>query len=198
MMNNLPTFSQINPLTIEPAVLTLLSENRKKLDALLALKHTFTWQTLMQPLEDMKDELSQYWSPVAHLHSVMESDELRKAYNTSLQHITTYYTELSQNENLYNAISIILNSNEFATLNSAQQKIIQNNIRDFKLAGIHLSKEKKARIAELQMQLCQLTTTFSENILDATQGFTIHLKDSDVLKGLPETALQLAIDNAKL
>lgn len=197
-MNHLPTFSQIDPSTIEPTVLAILADNKKKLDTLLTQKKGFTWQNLMQPLEDMNDNLHQYWSPVAHLHSVMESDDLRKAYHATLQHITAYHTEISQNEDLYNAISSIANSAEFANLNPAQQKILQNDIRDFKLAGIHLSKEKKARIAELQVQLCQLTTTFSENILDATQGFTIHLKNKEKLEGLPATALQLATDNAKL
>lgn len=195
---NLPNFSNIDPSTIEATVLSLLNMNRKKLADLLAQPQPFTWDNLMQPFEDMNDSLNQYWSPISHVHSVLESEDLRKAYNASLPHITTFHTELSQNEQLFNAISSIANSKEFATLDAAQKKIIENDIRDFKLAGIHLPPDKKARIAELQMELCQDMTKFSENVLDATQAFTIHLSDKNKLAGLPETALQLAMDNAKL
>jgi len=196
-MNHLPTFSNIDSSTIESTVLALLAENQKKLEDLLS-EENFTWNNLMQPFEDMSDDFSQYWSPISHLHGVMETESLRKAYNAALPHITAYHTALSQNEKLYNAISAIANSKAFATLNPAQQKIIENDIRDFKLAGIHLPPDKKLQIAELQLQLSQLSTTFSEHILDATQAFTIHVKDKDMLQGLPASAMQLAIDNAKL
>ena len=176
----LPRFSEIDPPTIESNTMTLLDSNRKKLQTLLSQPTPFTWANLMQPLEDMNDDLSKFWSPISHLHSVKESEALRKAYNASFPHLTTYHTELSQNENLFNAISSMANSKEFATLDTAQQKVIENDIRDFKLAGINLPADKKARVAELQLNLCNLMTKFSENVLDATQGYTIHITDKNV------------------
>lgn len=195
--DQLPVFSKINPATIENDVTVILNENRKKLDSLLAQEQPYTFDNLMQPLEEMSDELTRYWSPVAHLHSVMETESLREAYNKSLPAITTYHTEISQNKKLFNAVSTLATNKEFSSLTPAQQKIIENDLRDFKLAGVNLPDDKKARVAELQLQLCQLMTTFSENILDATQGFTLHITDENKLQGLPEQAIKLAIDNAK-
>jgi oligopeptidase A len=192
----LPTFTAIKPTDIEPAIQSILDANRKKLTALLA-EQPYTFANLMQPLENMSDELSRYWSAVSHLHSVKETDDLRAAYNAALPHITAYQTELSQNEKLFNAISDIANSKEFAALDPAPKKIIENDVRDFKLAGVNLPADKKTRMAELQLLLCQAATKFSENVLDATQGFTVHITDKNMLAGLPEHALQLAIDNAK-
>lgn len=193
----LPQFKQIDPSQIETNIRQLLHENREWLAKLLAQPQPYTWDNLMRPLEEMNDKLHNDWSPISHLHAVMESEELRKAYNETLPSLIDYHSELSQNEKLFAAISSITTSSEFSTLNSAQRKIIQNDIRDFKLSGVHLSPDKKARFAALQQQLSQLMTTFSENLLDATNAWHLHLTDKELIKGLPEQAIQLAIDNAK-
>lgn len=193
----LPRFRDIDPAKIEPNIGELLAKNRQKLNSLLSQSHAYTWDNLMQPLEDMGDELSKAWSPVGHLHSVLQSEELRKAYNAVLPHLTEYHTEISQNVDLFKAISSIADSKDFANLNPAQRKIIENDIRDFKLAGIHLAADKKSRLAELQQQLSQLTTKFSENLLDATNAWIYHTTDAAALEGLPQQAMQLAKDNAK-
>ncbi len=195
--DQLPRFSTIDPSRIQSDIRELLTLHRQKIANLLSQGMPYTWHNLMQPLEELSDELNKIWSPISHLHSVMESAALRKAYNDTLPLITEYQTELSQNEPLFNAIAAIANSDAFATLNPAQRKIIENDIRDFKLAGIHLPADKKAQIAGLQQELSQLTTTFSENILDATHAWIWHTTDVDKLKGLPDQALQLAIANAK-
>ncbi|HLB42913.1 MAG TPA: M3 family metallopeptidase [Gammaproteobacteria bacterium] len=195
--NSLPQFAAIKPATIEANVRSLLEHHRQQLQALLSQPQPYTWDNLMQPLEIMDDKLNQYWSPIAHLHAVMESDELREAYNKSLPLLTEYHTEVAQNEILYQAIESLANSTEFSQLNPAQKKIIENDLRDFRLAGIHLPPDKKARMAELQKQLSQLTTKFSENILDAAQHWILHLTDFHAVKELPPQALQLTIDNAK-
>ncbi len=193
----LPKFQAIVPEQIESAIQEKITENKQALAQLLAQGGPYTWENLMHPLENMSDELNKLWSPISHLHSVAETESLRKAYNAALPLLTEYHTEISQNEALFKAISSIADSPQFASLDPAQQKIISNDIRDFKLAGIHLPAEQKARLAELQKELTQLTTTFSEHVLDATQGFTITITDQHTLAGLPHQALQLAIDNAK-
>jgi oligopeptidase A len=195
--DKLPQFKDIQPKLIESNLRNLLAKHRTKLKTLLFSDGPYHWDNLMQPLEDMSDELSQFWSPIGHLHSVAETEALRDAYHHSLPLITDYHTEMSQNEKLFNAISSIANSPEFAKLEPAQRKIIENDIRDFKLAGIHLPADKKARLATLQQELSLLTTKFSENLLDATNAWTHHVTDEKELDGLLPQALQLARDNAK-
>jgi oligopeptidase A len=192
----LPSFSTIKPDQIEPQFKSLLERNRKKINGILAAP-TYTWETLMQPLEDINNELENLWSPITHMHSVMESEELRDAYNKTLDHLTEYYTEISQNEALYKAIKSLIQSEEYTQYTDAQKKILENDMRDFKLSGVHLPADKKARLADLHHELSRLCTRFSENLLDATNGWILHLKDDSQLKGLPQQALQLAIDSAK-
>lgn len=193
----LPAFSQIDPQQIEPTIATLLEKNRKKLTHLLSQPQPYTWSNLMEPLEDMNDELSKTWSPISHLHSVKENDALRDAYNKVLPILTEYHTEISQNKALFEAIASIAASPEFNQLNPAQRKIIENDLRDFKLAGIHLADADKAKLAQLEQKLSQLMTKFSENLLDATHAWTLHFPDTTRLAGLPAQALQLAEQNAQ-
>lgn len=194
----LPRFKDILPGEIKTTTESILSKNKQEIADLLKQPQPYTWNNLMQPQENMGDRLAHIWSPIGHLHATMETEALRKAYNDVLPILTEYYTDISQNEALYHAIASIKKSDEFASLTPAQQKIIENDLRDFELAGIHLDTEKKAHMAELQQQLSKLTTTFSEHILDATQGFIMHITDEAKLAGLPQQARDLAIENAKL
>ncbi len=193
----LPRFSEIHAFEIEDAIKTLLDNHRSQLASLLANPDGFTWDNLMDPLEEMGNELHNAWSPISHLHSVMESEALRDAYNNTLEHLTQFHTEMSQNEPLFRAILSLTESPAFASYTPAQKKTLENELRDFKLSGIHLSSDKKARLAELNHELSRLTTKFSENILDATNAWALHLTDKEQLKGLPPQALQLAADSAK-
>lgn len=193
---NMPHVKPISLTHIKSQLTNMLKTNLGTIETLLRQTH-FTWDNLMQPMEDINDELNKFWSPIAHLHAVMETDELRKLYNEILPLLTEYHTTISQNENLYQAISKIFESKDFAHLNQAQRKIIENDLRDFKLAGIHLSGKDKARFSALQQELSKATTLFSENILDATQHFFMHFHDRKDLAGLPEQAFKLAQENAK-
>lgn len=194
---NLPHERPIDLSKIKPKITEILNRNQTAIKALLAQPEPFTWENLMQPMEDMNDELSKAWSPIAHIHAVMETDELRKIYNEMLPILTEYHTAISQNEELYQAILKIFKAKDFAQLTPAQRKIIENDIRDFKLAGIHLPPAEKKRFAMLQKELSVAMTTFAENILDATQHFFMHFKDASSLEGLPAQALKLAQDNAQ-
>lgn len=191
---NLPSFKTIKPEAIQPELTAILQRNREKLHAILR-EGTFTWGNLMQPIEDMEDELSKYWAPISHLHSVMETESLRAAYNQALPLLTDYHTEISQNEELYKAISSL--SSKMQQYDPAQRKIIENDLRDFKLSGVHLSPEKKEEMAKLQKELTHYMTKFSENTLDATQAWYLHITDVNELAGLPSQALQLAKENAE-
>ncbi|WP_423063285.1 oligopeptidase A [Candidiatus Paracoxiella cheracis] len=193
----LPLFSTINPVEIEPRLDHILQANRQHVQQILQQGDHFTWENLMQPLEDLEDELNEFWEPIAHLNAVVNSPELRDAYNASLPKITEYYTELSHNQELYEAISSIGHELEYQRLNSAQRKVIDNELRDFKLSGIALPAAKKQRFAELCKQLSQLCSKFEENVLDATQGWTKHITDEKKLAGLPEHAIAAAKQTAE-
>lgn len=191
-----PQFSEILPQHIEPAIKQIIAEDRAKLTTLLS-QPSFTWDNLMVPLEEMHDRLSKAWSPVSHLHAVMQNDALRQAYNTCQPLLTEYHTELMQNESLYQAIQSIASSPAYQTLNPAQKKVIDNDLRDFQLAGVHLPPSAKARFGELQKQLAKLTTHFAENVLDATQAWTLHVTHEDALQGLPEQTIKMLAQNAE-
>ncbi len=195
--DSLPHFQHIDLASIQPTIIQLIENNKENLKTLLSQPQPYTWDNLLQPLEEAADELNKVWSPISHLQAVVNSDELRQVYNTVLPLLTDYYTEISQNEELYKAVLAIAPSDALKTFNSAQRKIIENDLRDFKLAGIHLSLEKKSRLQTLQNELTQLMTKFSENLLDATQAWHLHITDKEQLRGLPPQALQLAIDHAK-
>ena len=191
-MTGLPPFSRITAEHVEPAIDTLLAENRKAVEALLAATEDYTWDNLIQPLEDMDDRLSRVWSPISHMNSVVNSEALRAAYNACLPKLSEYGTEMGQNVRLYQAYKAIRDSKQYEQLDTAQKKVIDNALRDFHLSGVDLPDDKKARFKKIQQQLSQLTTKFEENVLDATQGWTKHIDDETRLAGLPESACAMA------
>ena len=191
-MTGLPPFSRITAEHVEPAIDTLLAENRKAVEVLLAATEDYTWDNLIQPLEDMDDRLSRVWSPISHMNSVVNSEALRAAYNACLPKLSEYGTEMGQNVRLYQAYKAIRDSKQYEQLDTAQKKVIDNALRDFHLSGVDLPDDKKARFKKIQQQLSQLTTKFEENVLDATQGWTKHIDDETRLAGLPESACAMA------
>src|SRR5687768_16771143 len=155
---DLPNFSAIKTNQIESAIRSLLDENRSKLAALLNAGAN-TWQTLVVPLEEMQHRLSRTWSPVGHMNGVVNSDELRAAYNACLPLLTAWHTDLAQNAALYQAYEFIL-KNEGAALSPAQRKLLQNALRDFRLAGVALPDERKREFKALMEKLTTLQSKF--------------------------------------
>ena len=191
-MSGLPPFAQIKPEHVEPAIDSLLAENRRTVEQLLSGTNEYTWDNLVQPLEDMDDRLSRAWSPVSHMNSVMNSEALRDAYNACLPKLSEYGTEMGQNVGLYQAYKAVKDSSDYDRLDTAQKKVIENALRDFHLSGVDLPNDKKDRFKEIRQQLSQLTTKFEENVLDATQGWTRQVEDEARLAGLPESAQAMA------
>ena len=191
-MTGLPPFQHIKPEHVEPALDEVIKHNREQLQKLLKENEHYTWDNLIQPLDDMDDRLGRIWSPVSHMNSVVNSDELRDAYNNCLPMLSEYSTEMGQNVELYEAYQSIKDSPEYETLDLAQKKIIDNALRDFHLSGIDLPEEKKKRYREIRQQLSKLTSKYEENVLDATQAWSKHIEDEAQLAGLPESALAMA------
>ncbi|MGZ5075991.1 MAG: oligopeptidase A [Methylobacter sp.] len=193
----LPMFSKIKPEHVVPAIDQLLAEARSSVEQHLQATQHYTWENLIEPLENVDDKLNKTWSPVSHMNSVVNSDELRDAYNACLPKLSAYSTEMGQNETLFKAYRFIAESDEFATLDTAQQKIIRNALRDFKLSGIDLDDEKKQRYKEISQELSALASNYEENVLDATNAWTKLIRDEQDLAGLPESAMAQAKQTAE-
>lgn len=188
----LPAFSKIQPSHIETAIDQMLADNRKKVEEIIEGLANPSWDSLVAPLEEMNDRLAKAWSPVSHMNSVVNSDELRDAYNACLPKLSQYWTEMGQNQALYQAFNELAQSDAFSDLNEAKQKAISNTLRDFRLSGIALNVDDQQRYAQLQQKLSELTTKFSENVLDASNAWNKLLDQESELEGLPPMALAAA------
>jgi len=186
----LPPFSEITPELITPAIDELLKQGRDQVAALASDTQKATWDEVVAPLDTANDALSQAWSPVSHMNSVVNSDGLRDAYNENLAKLSEYWTELGQNKGLFNAFQRVAEQSQ--GLDAAQKKALEHNLRDFRLSGIDLPEQDQQRFAKIQKRLSELTTKFSENVLDATQGWEKHITDAAELAGMPEMSLAAA------
>jgi len=195
--STLPQFSKIKPEHVEPAIDSLLAEARSIVEQHLQATTEFTWENLIEPVENIEDKLNKAWSPVSHLNSVINTDELRDAYNACLPKLSEYSTEMGQNKALFNAYQQIEESDNYSSLDTAQQKIITNALRDFRLSGIDLDTDKQQRYKQISQELSRLSSKYEENLLDATNAWSKHITDPELLTGLPETALTLAKQTAK-
>jgi oligopeptidase A len=190
----LPRFSDIKIEHITPAVDELLSRNRALMAQLLVEVSAPTWENFVQPFEDANEQLSRAWGQVGHLNMVMNSPELRDVYNANLPKVTQYYAELSQNLALFEAYKTLRESDAYATLNAAQQKILANELRDFRLGGAELPQAQKARFMAIQEELSALCSKFSDNLLDATNAFSCLITNENELSGIPEDERQVAAE----
>jgi oligopeptidase A len=195
--SGLPRFSEIKPEHVAPAIELLLDENRALITRLLADDSLPTWDSFVRPMEDANERLGRAWGPVGHLNAVMNSPELRDAYNSTLPKITAYYAELGQNLALFQKFKALRNSAEFAGLSAARKKIIENELRDFRLGGAELPDDKKTRYLAVQERQSELSSRFSDNILDATNEYTLVIENRGELNGLPEDVLQTAREAAQ-
>jgi oligopeptidase A len=193
--SGLPRFSGIRPEHVAPAIDRLLEEARAAMQR--AETAAPSWDAFVRPLEDATERLSRAWGQVEHLHGVLDSPPLREAYNASLPRITQFWTELGQNQRLFEKYRALRASPEFAQLAPARRKMVENALRDFRLGGAELPAELKPRYAAIQEELASLQAKFSENVLDATNAYTILIDDEKRLAGIPADAVQAARDLAQ-
>ena len=195
--SGLPRFADVKPEHVTPAVDALLEQNRTLVARLLADKDTYSWNAFVLPMEDANEQLSRSWGQVSHLNSVLNSPELREAYNDNLPKITQYYAELSQNQHLFEKFKQLKGSREYMLLTPAQKKIVENELRDFKLGGAELPENQKARFMQIQEELAQYSAKYEENLLDATNAFGLYIEDKSELAGIPDDVLEAAQEAAK-
>lgn len=190
--SDLPRFADIRAEHVSPAIAALLEENRAVIAGLEKNTGPVTWDRFVEPLENATEKLGRAWGIVGHLNAVVDTPEMRAAYNENQPAITEFWTELGQNLTLFAGYKALQQAPEFASLPQARKTIIQNAIRDFRLSGAELAEDKKLRYAEIQEKQAALSTKFSENLLDATNDYGLFIEDVAELKGLPEDVLQAA------
>ncbi|MFA0240155.1 MULTISPECIES: oligopeptidase A [Vibrio] len=189
---DLPPFSQIKPEHVKPAVEQVIEECRNKIEQVLEGNTSPSWDNLVAPIEEVDDRLGRIWSPVSHMNSVMNSDELRDAYESCLPVLSEYGTWVGQHKGLFEAYKAIKASEAFSALNQAQQKTITDALRDFELSGIGLPADEQHRYGEISKRQSELGSQFSNNVLDATMGWSKQVTDVAELAGMPESALAAA------
>ena len=195
--SGLPRYAEVRPEHVTAAVDTLLQQNRDVVAKLLANKAAPSWENFVQPMDDANEQMSRAWGQVSHLNAVMNSAELREVYNENLPKITQYYAELGQNIELFAKYKALRASKEFNALSPARKKITENELRDFRLSGADLADDKKARFLEIQEELSKVCSRFSDNILDATNDFSLLIEDEAEVSGIPADDLQAAVEAAQ-
>jgi oligopeptidase A len=190
--SGLPRFSEIRPEHVAPAIDRLLAEGRAVIEQVTAAEVPDAWDAFITPLEDANERLSRAWGQVAHLHAVLDSPALREAYNARLPRLTQYWTELGHNERLFEKYRRLRASAAYAALPRSRRKQVDDALRDFRLGGAELPPAEKARFGAIQDELAQLGARFSENLLDATNAFTLLIEDRGRLSGLHDDVLEAA------
>lgn len=190
-LSGLPRFSAITADQVKPALEQAIAHCKEVIEQAVSAQ-VYSYQSLVLPIEEADDALSRIWSPISHMNSVVSNDELRAAHDACLPLLSEYGTWVGQHQGLYAAYQAIQDSDEFSQLEQAERKVISNGVRDFKLSGVALDAEKKARYAEIQARLADLSSSFSNNVMDATLAFQQHITDKHELAGLPDSALAAA------
>ena len=196
--SGLPPFSSVKPECIKEAVVSAIEKCKKTIiDVSEKFKAEPTWDNVVAPVEKSDDLLSKVWSVVSHLNSVNNTPELRAVHDECLPILSEFSTWAGQYKPYFEVLKKIESSDAFSLLSKPQQKAIKNSIRDFKLSGIDLNEADQKTYAQIESKLSELTSRFSNNVLDATHGYTLHVTELEKLKGLPEGALKLAKNEAE-
>ncbi|WP_390595092.1 M3 family metallopeptidase [Simiduia litorea] len=183
-----PPFNEFTPAQAQAAVVTVIAQNREAIDAVVAAGLNRPAVEVLRELEAIDDRLSRLWSPIGHLNAVQNSEALRKVYEASLAELTQYGSDMGQHQGLYELYSQIQASPEFSDFSQAQKRAVELALRDFTLAGIALAPEQQAQFKAIKKRLSELSNQFSNNVLDATQGWHLHVTDEKQLAGLPGNA----------
>jgi oligopeptidase A len=186
--SGLPRFDAVQPEHVTPAIRQLLDENRALIDRLIAPDTVPTWDAFVQPMLDAGERLSRAWGIVGHLHSVNDVPPWREAYNGMLPEVSSFFADLGQNLALFAKYKALAEGAEFATLSAPRRRIIENELRDFRLSGAELPEDQKPRFKEIQEEMSALGAKFSENVLDATNAHAEWIESEAELAGLPEDA----------
>ena len=192
----IPEYAAIQPEDIAPAIEHLLEQAQLAVNHATSPSTPSTWEALAEPLEDATEALGRSWGAISHLNSVADTPALRTAYGAMLPEVTAFFSSLGQNLALYEKFKALKNDTSFAKLSLAQQKVIENSLRDFRLGGAELADDQKPRFSKIQDEQAQLGKAFSDHVLDATDGFVHLIENEAELAGLPPDAIEAAAETA--
>ncbi|MCZ6873909.1 MAG: M3 family metallopeptidase, partial [bacterium] len=193
---SLPRFDLIQTTHVAPAVRQLLSELEERLEQ-LEKNALPSWEGLVEPLESLSDRLSTMWGIVGHLMGVQNSEALREVYQEVQPEIVRFSLRVGQSSVIFQTLKAIRDSTLWQSLESAQHRIIDALILDATLAGVGLDGQARERFNEIQQQLAELGTQFSNNVLDATKEFSITLRTPAEIAGLPPSLLEMTAQAAR-
>jgi oligopeptidase A len=192
----LPRFGEIMPGHVGPAVDYLLAEARSTIERVAAVAAKPTWESFVEPLADVQDRLERAWGQANHLNAVVNTPALREAYNANLPKITAFHTEFGQDERLFAGYRALAAASGFERLEPARKRLIENELRDFRLAGAELDAPAKARFKTVEEELAQLASRFEDNLLDATNDYALYVESEVELAGVPADVLAAAREGA--
>ena len=190
--SGLPRFDAIRAEHVSPAVDDLVAHARAIVEAVAADTRPATWGSVVEPLDDTLDRIERAWGAVHHLNGVVSTPALREAYHTNLPKVTAFYTDLAQDERLYARYQALRASSPFSSLDAAKRKLIENELRDFRLGGAGLPAAQKAQLKAMEEELADLSARFDDNALDATNDFALYIDDEARLSGIPDGVLAAA------
>ncbi|HVR39799.1 MAG TPA: M3 family metallopeptidase [Thermoanaerobaculia bacterium] len=187
--SGLPRLDAIRPEHVRPAIDLLVLAARNAIDAVATDPRPATWDNVAEPLADALDRLNRAWAAVQHLNAVVSTPALRDAYHASLPEITAFFADLAQDSRLFQRYRALAESPSFAALDAAKQRAIENDLRDFRLGGAELPRERKARFKAVEEELAELSARFDDNLLDATNAWALYVEDETQLAGVPRDVL---------
>jgi oligopeptidase A len=188
----IPLFDKIKSHHLVPAIQKIIIDNETTIKNIENIQDSEISYEFVKELSKIDYRLSNAWSQIGHLNSVCNSQEFRVEYNKCKDLITDYYSNISQNVKVFNLYVKLKESSLFAELTSIQQKVIDNEIRDFKLGGVNLALEEQAKYKKIQSKLSKLASKFEENVLDETNQYFLHIEDSEHVRGIPDDVLEQA------
>ncbi|MGH7434288.1 MAG: oligopeptidase A, partial [Polyangiaceae bacterium] len=198
--DGLPRYDGLSPAHAEPAIDTILADNRAAVERILAGRDASaepSWEGLVEPLIDLEERLTRAWGPVGHMFGVAATPEWRAAYGACLPKVTQYQIDLSQDARLYKAYEAFATGSGFARLSETRQKIVHDALRDFRLSGVALEGEARARFGQIVRRLSELGAKFQENVIDSVKAWSKHVTDAGRLRGMTGHGQALARDRAK-
>ena len=195
--STLPRFGAVRAGHVEPAVDKLIADARATIERLAALDTGPTWENFVEPLDDANEKVARAWSQVSHLNAVVNSPQLRDAYNKALPKVTQFFTEQGQDQRLHAGFKALRASGAFEAFARARKRHVENELRDFRLGGAELPPPQKVRFLEIQEELAKLGSRFQDNVLDATNDFGLYIADGAELSGIPQDVIDTAREAAK-
>jgi len=194
--SGLPRFDVVQPAHVTPAIDALVTQVREAVEGVATSTAAATWASVVEPMANALDRLDRAWGAVRHLNAVLDTPALREAYNAALPKVVALYTDIGQDLRLYDRYRALRAAPGYATLDEAQRKLIENELRDFKLGGAELPEDRKARFKALQEELADWSTQFSEHLLDATNAWAYYASEEE-LSGVPADVIAAAREAAQ-